>query len=67
MPLIMRIIYQTFKLSVREIQHRLLHWAPTDLDRGTVCFPCEEATTVPPLKTEFARELKWDYERRLDA
>lgn len=67
LPLIMRIINRTYKQSIGSTPHRLLHWAPTDLDRGLFApFP-ENDAPVPPLKTEFVKALEKGYEQLLDA
>ena len=65
LPLIMRVINRTYRQSVGASPHRLLHWAPTNLDRG-IFEAFEEHDQVPPLKTEFVRSLESCYERLLD-
>ena len=65
LPLIMRVINRTYKQSVGATPHRLLHWAPTDLDRGLFA-PFEDRAVVPPLKSDFVRALESGYERLLD-
>ena len=65
LPLVMRVLNKTFRTSVGATPHRLLHWAPTDLDRG-IFAPFQETTTVPPLSTDFVRALESGYEHLLD-
>lgn len=67
LPLIMRIINRTFKQSIGSTPHRLLHWAPTDLDRGLFAPFNENTAPIPPLKTEFVKALELGYEQLLDA
>ena len=65
LPLVQRIINHTWKRSIGTTPHLLLHWAPTDLDRGLFA-PFGEATVVPPLETEHVRQLQQAYETLLD-
>ena len=65
LPLIMRIINRSFKPSVGSTPHRLLHWAPTDLDRGMFA-PFRMDSVVPPLHSSFVRTLEQTYEHLLD-
>jgi len=65
LALAQRIINKTWKQSVQASPHQLLHWAPTDLDRG-ILTPHGEAQEIPPLSTEFVSELQRGYERLLD-
>jgi hypothetical protein len=65
LPLSQRIINKTWKQVVGASPHQLMHWAPTDLDRG-ILTPHGEAQEIPPLSTEFVSELQRGYERLLD-
>jgi hypothetical protein len=65
LPLSQRIINKTWKASIMATPHQLMHWAPTDLDRG-ILTPYGEAQEIPPLSTEFVSELQRGYERLLD-
>ena len=60
-----RIIKKTWKSSIQNCPHNLIHFAPTDLNRGTLS-PFAEPEFVPPLKTEYANKLHVAYERLLD-
>jgi hypothetical protein len=66
LPLMMRVINRSFKPSVGCTPHRLIHWAPTDLDRG-IFAPFRESTEIPPLNSEYVRALESHYEHLLDA
>ena len=61
----MRIINGTWKASIRNTPHRLMHWAPTDLNRG-IFAPFSEPEFIPPLKTSYVNRLHEAYERLLD-
>ena len=50
LPLTMRVINRSYKPSVGNTPHRLIHWAPTDLDRGMFA-PFREAGELPPLNS----------------
>ena len=65
LPLAQRIINHTWKKSIGTTPHLLLHWAPTDLDRGLFT-PFGEALDIPPLKTEHMLQVQQAYERLLD-
>jgi hypothetical protein len=65
LPLAQRIINKTWKQSIGTSPHQLMHWAPTDLDRG-ILTPHGEAQVIPPLSTEHVSKLQKAYERLLD-
>lgn len=65
LPLVQRIINKTWKASVNSTPHQLIHWAPTDLDRG-ILKPYGESRVKPPLTTEYVAHLQEGYERLLD-
>lgn len=65
LPLSQRIINRTWKASIGNTPHRLIHWAPTDLDRGLFA-PITEPRVIPPLTTEYVSTLQIAYERILD-
>jgi hypothetical protein len=65
LPLAQRIINKTWKQSVGATPHQLLHWAPTDLDRG-ILTPYGEVENIPPLSTEVVSKIQVAYERLLD-
>ena len=65
LPLSQRIINNTWKASLGSTPHQLLHWAPTDLNRGLFA-PMEEPSAVPPLSNDHVRQLQVAYERLLD-
>jgi hypothetical protein len=65
LPLSQRIINKTWKAAIGTSPHQLLHWAPTDLDRG-IFAPFEDRSAVPPLSNEFVLKLQGAYERLLD-
>lgn len=65
LPLAQRIINNTWKQSIGNTPHRLMHWAPTDLDRG-IFAPLREAPVMPPLQSEYVKQLQASYERLLD-
>ena len=60
-----RIINKTWKSSIQNWPHNLIHFAPTDLNRG-ILSPFAEPEFVPPLKTEYVNKLHVAYERLLD-
>lgn len=65
LPLVQRIINNTWKGAINNTPHRLIHWAPTDLDRGLFA-PFREAAVSPPLQSEYVAQLQVAYERLLD-
>jgi hypothetical protein len=65
LPLVQRIINHTWKTSIATTPHRLIHWAPTDLDRGLFA-PFQSHTVIPPLSTFYVKQLQEAYERLLD-
>jgi transposase InsO family protein len=65
LPLAQRIINKTWKQSIGATPHQLLHWAPTDLDRG-ILTPYGEVENIPPLATDVVSKLQLAYERLLD-
>jgi hypothetical protein len=65
LPLSQRIINKTWKSVINASPHQLIHWAPTDLDRGLFA-PFEEVTVMPPLTSEYVLQLQGAYERLLD-
>ena len=65
LSLVMRIINNTWKASIRNTPHRLMHWAPTDLNRG-IFAPFADPEFIPPLKTKYVNDLHIAYERLLD-
>jgi hypothetical protein len=66
LPLTMRVINRSFKQSVGNTPHRLVHWAPTDLDRG-LFEPFRDKSELLPVRSEYIRQLEVNYERLLDA
>ena len=65
LPLAQRIINRTWKSAVGASPHCLIHWAPTDLDRGLFA-PFSDSTVIPPLTNEYVIVLQTAYERLLD-
>ena len=65
LPLAQRIINRTWKAAVGSSPHRLIHWAPTDLDRGLFS-PIEDPKVIPPLTNDYVMHLQVAYERLLD-
>ena len=65
LPLAQRIINRTWKAAIGSSPHRLIHWAPTDLDRGLFS-PIEDPKVIPPLSNEYVMLLQTAYERLLD-
>ena len=65
LPLARRIINHTWKSAIGNTPHRLIHWAPTDLDRG-LFQPFQSHSVIPPLTEGYVRELQAAYERLLD-
>ena len=63
--LTMRIINGSWKAAIRNTPHRLMHWAPTDLNRG-IFAPFSEPEFIPPLRTDYVNSLYNAYERLLD-
>ena len=66
LPLVQRVINRTWKQSIGATPHQLIHWAPTDLDRGLFA-PFREASVVPPLTTGYVQQLQEAYTELLDA
>jgi hypothetical protein len=66
LPLVMRIINRSYKPSIGAVPHRLLHWAPTDLDRGMFA-PFREVSEAPVMNSSYVRSLESAYEKLLDA
>ena len=60
-----RIINNTWKADIGNTPHRLIHWAPTNLDRGLFT-PIDEPKVVPPLSNDYVVRLQTAYERLLD-
>jgi hypothetical protein len=65
LPLSQRIINRTWKAAIGATPHSLIHWAPTDLDRGLFS-PIGEPKVIPPLANEHIVQLQVAYERLLD-
>jgi hypothetical protein len=65
LPLAQRFINGTWKQCIGTTPHALIHWAPSDLDRGLFA-PFRENAVVPPLSNEFVSSLHAAYERLLD-
>ena len=65
LPLAQRIINRTWKAAIGSSPHRLIHWAPTDLDRGLFS-PIEDPKVIPPLTNDYVMLLQAAYERLLD-
>ena len=65
LPLAQRVINGTWKSRTGSTPHRLIHWAPTDLDRG-LFEPFQSEAVVPPLETGHVLLLQQAYERLLD-
>ena len=65
LPLVQRIINRTYKLAIQGTPHNLIHWHPTDLDRG-IFAPLEQKEMLPPLKSSYVESLRRGYERLLD-
>jgi hypothetical protein len=65
LPLVMRVINRAYKQSIGTTPHRLIHWAPTDLDRG-IFAPFREHSEPLPLKSTYVRALEGAYENLLD-
>ena len=65
LPLVQRIINHTWKKSIGTTPHRLMHWAPTDLDRGLFA-PFQAYAVMPPLSNAHVKRLQEAYERLLD-
>ena len=51
-PLVMRIINRSYKQSIGTTPHRLIHWAPTDLDREQ-CTPFRESEPIPAANSDY--------------
>lgn len=66
LPMVMRIINKSYKQSIGATPHRLMHWAPTDLDRG-MFDPFGMELPIPPLQTEYVTALEKAYGEILDA
>ena len=65
LPLVQRIINKTWKSSIQNCPLNLIHFSPTDLNRG-IFSSFAEPEFVPPLKTEYVNKLWVAYERLLD-
>jgi hypothetical protein len=65
LPLAEHIINNTWKAAIGNTPHRLIHWAPTNLDRGLFT-PIDEPKVVPPLSEDYVVQLQVAYERLLD-
>jgi hypothetical protein len=65
LPLTQRIVNNTWRGRIGATPHRLIHWAPTDLDRG-LFEPFQSEAVVPPLETSYVLQLQQAYERLLD-
>jgi hypothetical protein len=65
LPLVQRIINHTWKQAIATTPHRLIHWAPTDLDRG-LFGPFQSHAVIPPLTNAYVVQLQEAYERLLD-
>ena len=65
LPLVMRILNRSYKPSIGTTPHRLIHWAPTDMDRG-IFSPFREAGPLPSANSAYVRALETQYERLLD-
>ena len=65
LPLSQRIINRTWKAAIGSSPHCLIHWAPTDLDRGLFS-PIGESKVIPPLANDYVLRLQGAYERLLD-
>ena len=65
LPLVMCIINRSYKQSIGTIPHRLLHWAPTDLDRGLFT-PFRDEGPLPAAKSAYVRALEVQYENLLE-
>ena len=65
LPLVRRILNNTWRKATGATPHSLIHWAPTNLDRG-IFSSFEEPFTMPPLKTEYVARLHEAYELLLD-
>ena len=61
----MRDINRSYKQSSGNTPHRLIHWAPTDLDRG-IFEPFREEKELLPVRSAYVRQLELMYERPLD-
>ena len=65
LPLAQRVINNTWKAAIGNTPHRLIHWSPTNLDRGLFA-PFDDPKVVPPLSNDYVRQLQVAYERLLD-
>ncbi len=65
LPLAQRIINRTLKAAVGSSPNRLIHLAPTDLDRGLFS-PIEDPKVISPLTNDYVMHLHFAYERLLD-
>jgi hypothetical protein len=66
LPLTQRVLNNTWRSRTGSTPHRLIHWAPTDLDRGLFEPFHSEQAVIPPLETEYVLQLQQAYERLLD-
>jgi len=65
LPLTQRILNNTWRGRLGTTPHRLIHWAPTDLDRG-LFEPFHSEAVIPHLETGYVLQLQQAYERLLD-
>ena len=65
LPLTMRVINRSYKQCIGNTPHRLIHWAPKDLDRG-MFEPFRETKELLPVRSAYVRQLEVMYERLLD-
>ena len=65
LPLTMRVINWSYKQSIGNTPHRLIHWAPTDLDRG-IFEPIKESKELLPVRSAYVRQLEIMNECLLD-
>jgi hypothetical protein len=65
LPLTMPVMNRSFKPGIGTTSHRLIHWAPIDLDDG-VFAPFRDNVVVPPLNTEYVLTLETNYVRLHD-
>jgi hypothetical protein len=66
LPLTQRVLNNTWRSRTGSTPHRLIHWAPTDLDRGLFEPFQNERAVIPPLETSYVLQLQQAYERLLD-
>ena len=61
LPLVMRIINRPYIQNIGTTPHRLILWAPTDLDRA-MFEPFREAKELLPVKSAYVLQLEVTYE-----